>query len=70
MITLHDTFNNHLISSHRTVMAAVKARRAHLKAVQKANGKNSYLTYAIRENGVAVDGDEIIACEMELDSKR
>lgn len=51
-------------------MAAVKARRAHLKAVQKANGKNSYLTYAIRENGVAVDGDEIIACEMELDSKR
>ena len=70
MITLHDTFNNHLISSHRTILAAVKARRAHLKVLQKANGKNSYLNYVISDCGVPVDGDKIIACEMKLDSKR
>ena len=67
MITLHDTFNNRLISSHRTLKNAVKAQRWHLARVQKANGKNSYLTYAFRENGKPVDGDEIVAIKCALD---
>lgn len=69
MITLHDTFNGYLISRHRTLLAAVKAQRRHLARVRKANGANSYLTYSFRENGKPVDGGEITAAKMELDSQ-
>lgn len=70
MITLHDTFNDREISKHRTLRAAVAAQRKHLAAVKKANGASSYLTYAFRENGKPVDGDEITAARMELDNAR
>lgn len=54
-ITLTDTFNKRVISTHRTVVAAVAKRRKHLRAVKRANGPSSYLTYSI----TAADGSDI-----------
>jgi hypothetical protein len=45
--TLTDTFNNWTISRHRTIAAAIAAETRHLKAVKRANGASSYLTYEI-----------------------
>ena len=71
MITLNDTFNGHAISRHRTVKTAVKAKFAHIKAVRKANGQNSYLTYDIRDgDGNRVDCDEIERAAHEIESGR
>jgi len=47
MFILRDTFNDVLISKHRTVLGAVKAQAKHIRAVRKHNGDNSYLTYSI-----------------------
>lgn len=69
MIHLIDTFNNCLISKHRTLKAAVKAERNHLKKVKQANGRNSYLTYGFKLNGKFIDGDLIIETKMELDKE-
>lgn len=69
MITLHDTFNGHEISRHRSILAAVKAQRRHLARVRRANGPNSFLTYAFRKNGKPFDADEITAAQMELDNQ-
>lgn len=67
-IELHDTFNAIRISAHRTLLAAVRAQREHLRRVKRANGQNSYLTYAFRwADGSPVDGWEITAAQMELD---
>lgn len=55
MITLRDTFNDVLISKHRTVTAAVKAMHKHLRAVRRHNGQNSYLTYSILDS----EGNEV-----------
>ena len=52
---LTDTFNDRTISTHRSIKAAVTKRRAHRRAVKKANGPNSYLTYSI----TAADGSDI-----------
>lgn len=54
-IILTDTFNCRKISSHRTVEKAVEARDAHHRAVKKANGSSSYLTYSITSD----DGRDI-----------
>lgn len=54
-IILSDTFNGVQISTHRSVLAAEKASRAHLRAVKRANGASSYLTYSI----AAADGSDI-----------
>ena len=60
MYILTDTFNDRELSKHRTLEGAVKAQRKHLRAVKRANGENSYLTYAITEsNGDRVDPDMI-----------
>lgn len=61
MITLSDTFNNVTISRHRTVRAAVSAQRKHIKAVQKANGANSYITYRIASEDGAEISEEVWA---------
>jgi len=47
MIHLIDTFNRRLISRHRSVDAAVRAEKKHLRQVRKANGQSAYLTYSI-----------------------
>ena len=65
-IKLIDTFNNVLISQHRSVRAAVKAQIKHIRAVRKHNGQSSYLTYSIRQNGKAVDEYEVIKAESYL----
>lgn len=49
--TVHDTFNNRLVSTHRTLEAAAKAQRNFLASVKRANGPGSYLTTVIRCNG-------------------
>lgn len=70
MITLHDTFNDHTISRHRTLLAAVRAQRKHIAAVARKNGPGSYLTYAFHENGIPVDQDELAAAKHAVDSER
>lgn len=57
---LHDTFNGTVISNHRTLLNAVKARAAHARAVRRRNGSGSYVTYKITTS----DGSEISAREM------
>ena len=65
MIILTDTFNGRKISAHRTIKAAVKAKLAHLRAVKKANGPNSYLTYGFIEGGKPVDSYLVEQAEHE-----
>lgn len=50
MITLIDTFNNVVVSRHRNIQNAIKAMYKHIKAIQKYNSKDSYLTYEIRDS--------------------
>lgn len=69
-IQLWDTFNDVQISSHRTLIAAVKRQRQHLSAVKRSNGQNAFLTYSFRySDGSAVDGDEITQTKQDLDQK-
>lgn len=72
MITLTDTFNNYVISRHRTVDAAVKAREAHSRMIRRVNGKNSYIWYAIRcEDGSCPHiQEEIMAAQESLNCGR
>lgn len=58
MITLHDTFNGHLISRHRTMVAAIRAESKFLDGVEKANGAGSYVTTAIRIDGMPLTDDQ------------
>ncbi len=48
---LHDTFNKHIISTHRSLLAARKAEIRHGRAVKRANGNSSYIPTAIRRAG-------------------
>ena len=54
-IILTNTFTDSVISTHRTVAAAVKARLAHVRAIRRRNGPNSYTTYII----TSADGSDI-----------
>jgi hypothetical protein len=47
MIILTDSFNSVTISRHRTVDAAVRAQRAHARAVARRNGRGSYIPTSI-----------------------
>jgi hypothetical protein len=67
MIILTDTFNSRKISSHRTVAAAVKAQRKHSKAVKKANGVGSYVTYSIKSNTGEDISDEVTNEQIQLE---
>ena len=64
--TLTDTFNNQVISRHFSVVAAVKNQTRHLRAVRKANGKNSYLTYSITADDHRDISEEIFDAELSL----
>jgi len=60
MYKLIDSFNDVIISRHRTVEAAQRAMERHLRAVRRHNGSNSYLTYEIRTaNGGIVALEEV-----------
>jgi hypothetical protein len=67
MYILIDTFNNCTISRHRTLEAAIRAQRRHLKGVRRANGPNSYLTYEITRNGERIDEERWEEAELSLD---
>jgi hypothetical protein len=43
MYALLDTFNDHVISRHRTIEAAVKADRRHQGAIKRIHGQASYI---------------------------
>ena len=67
---LTDTFNDREISTHRTLEAAVKAERTHLRRVKKANGPNSSLTYKITaSDGTWIDPDQVDHIKHELGFK-
>ena len=61
MFKLIDTFNNVLISTHKSLAAAVAADMKHDRAVKRANGSASYIPTAILENGEPVDDNELMA---------
>lgn len=67
MFELIDTFNNRTISSHRTVVAAVKASRKHSLLIQRANGQNSYIPKEIVEviKGKKFPVDDIVLMDVE-----
>lgn len=54
MFAVYDTFNQKIVSRHKTVAAAIKADLKLQRAVKKANGKTSYLPTELRV--VASDG--------------
>jgi len=49
MFVLFDTFNNQVVSRHRSIEAAEKADVRFQRAIKKANGKSSYIPTQIRE---------------------
>ena len=66
MITLTDTFNDQIISRHRTVQAAVRERDAHSRMIERVNGKGSFVFYSIKCESGADISEEIFACEESL----
>ena len=71
MIQLIDSFNSVIISSHRTLTTAVRASRAHDRAVKRNNGESSYIPYSFRNSdGSRIDPDEVMAVKMDLDQAR
>jgi hypothetical protein len=53
MIALIDTFNNKVVSTHRTVAAAESAADKLQSSVKRANGSSSYLpTVLVEANGL------------------
>lgn len=58
MYKLIDTFNNQLISQHRTIEAAAKAEIKFSRAVKRKNGASSYIpTKCVSPDGEEVDRD-------------
>lgn len=68
MIILHDSFNSTLISRHRTVAAAIRARIAHARRLER-NSPGSYVWYRITDgDGVGICGRLQMEIEMTLRS--
>lgn len=53
--TLHDTFNDKLVSRHRSIEAAVRASYRFSRAVKRANGSGSYIPTIILCDGSRLD---------------
>ncbi len=60
MYTLTDTFNNRVISRHRTARAAVEAKQKHERDVRKGHGASSYMTYEITHSSGKDISEEIV----------
>ena len=58
MYQLIDIFNNVIISKHRTLENAIKAKIKHSKVIQNAHGKDAYIPMEIKNNGQRIDSDE------------
>lgn len=67
MIILKDTYNDRIISRHRTVLAAVRASRAHSRAVERSNGRGHYIPKKIYSESGEDIGEEILCCQLDLD---
>ena len=68
MIILIDTFNQSIISAHRTVLAAVRARAAHARRVVRNNGRGGYISYSIRSSTGEDIGEEILIAQHNFDT--
>lgn len=67
MIHLFDSFNNVKISSHRTLMGAIKSQYKHALNVKKANGQNSYVTYSYKtDDDKPVDWDDLLKAKLKF----
>ena len=66
MIILHDHFNLTRISAHRTVAAAIKARIAHAKRLNR-NSPGCFIWYRITDaEGVGICGELQMEIERTL----
>ena len=66
MILLIDHFNHTRISTHRTVAAAIRARIAHAKRLNR-NSPGSYIWYRITDaDGVGICGELQMEIELTL----
>lgn len=65
MYHLRDTFNGHTISRHRTLEAAIRARRRHAACIAKRHGSGAFLTYDITRDGRPI-GEEAYWEAMDL----
>lgn len=71
MFTLIDTFNNSIISRHRSLLNAVRAKGKHLRAIRRRCGQNSYLTYEVTgPEGSPVDYNDLINAEEDVRFER
>lgn len=62
MYTLIDTFNRTTVSSHRTLLAAIKSQKAHSNWLKK---NSAYVTYKIaKSDGTQITWDEIIGAKI------
>ena len=67
MIHLFDSFNNVKISSHRTLMGAVKSQYNHALKVKRANGINSYITYSYKnDDNKPIDWNELLEAKLKF----
>ncbi len=68
MIILRDTFNGRDLSRHRTLRAAILARRAHLRAIRRRNGPGAFLSYSylLEKAGAVVDAVTVEKVETQM----
>jgi hypothetical protein len=59
MYAVYDTFNNRVVSRHRTIEAAVKADRRFQNRVQRIHGQSSYIPTKIKK----IEGRELLDLE-------
>jgi hypothetical protein len=57
MYKLTDTFNDQLISRHRSLAAAVRAQIRHARAVRRNNGASSYIPTVVTLDGNALSDE-------------
>jgi hypothetical protein len=70
MIILNDTFNKVVISRHKTILAAVKAKYRHNRMIKRYNGQSSYVWYSIVDSEGADISEEVLVCEANYDTER
>lgn len=58
MYQLIDIFNNKIISKHRTLENAIKAKIKHSKVIQNVHDKDAYIPMEIKNNGQRINSDE------------
>jgi hypothetical protein len=70
MFTLNDTFNNRIISNHRSLVAAAKAKYKHQLVIERRFGKGAYLTYEITNpDGQKVDEYDLMRAEQVAEGR-